>query len=83
MAARTKRDQVVAGVVSEFASQAKVVDMQIRRTPTLLAPPSVSLQYVSAQLTIGIRIETNPGAFGSQGIHDAFRTSARNSAFSG
>jgi hypothetical protein len=51
--AYAERDQVVEGVVAEIASRTKVMDVQIGRTATLLAPPSVSRQNLSAKIRIG------------------------------
>ncbi len=48
MTVRTKGDQVVATVVSKFASREEVVNLQIRGTPTLLAVPPVSLEDLAA-----------------------------------
>ena len=52
MTVRTERDQVFARVVSECASRTEVMDVQIRRTATLLAPPSISRKNLSAQLRV-------------------------------
>jgi hypothetical protein len=46
---RTERDQVFARVVSEFAPRSKVMDLQIHRTSTSLAPPSVSHQHLTVK----------------------------------
>lgn len=62
MAVRTERDQVFARVVSERASRTEVMDMQIRRTAALLAPPSISHENLPAKLRVSPSIQPKPWA---------------------
>jgi hypothetical protein len=57
MTVHTERDQVFARVVSECASRTEVMDVQIRRTATLLAPPAISCKNLSAKLRVGHSVQ--------------------------
>jgi len=63
MAFGAQRDEVVEGVVSEIASRMDVMDLQIRRAATPLAPPSVPHKNFPAKLRV------------SRPIHPKARTS--------
>lgn len=78
-----ERDQVSSGIISKQAPWADVMHLKIVRSSAALAAPPISLEHLLAQLMISIWREPNPRPFGSQRSHDALRTSARNSAFSG
>lgn len=52
MAIQAERDQIVEGVVSQITSQTDVMDMQIRRAATLLAPPPISRQHLAAKFRV-------------------------------
>lgn len=54
---RTKRDQVVEGVVREVASRTEAMDLQIRRTAALLAPPPISHKNLLAKLPVSHSIQ--------------------------
>ena len=79
----TEGNEVLAGIVAQQTPRTGVMYLKIVRAAAILAASPISLQYLSAQLTIGMRIEPKSRPFGSQGVHDAVCTSARNSAFSG
>ena len=70
-------------VISEQASRANVMDLEIVWASAALAPPSVSLQDLSTEFAVGIGIQPEPRSLRSYRVHDAFRTSSMNSAFSG
>jgi hypothetical protein len=46
MAVSAKTDQVLLGIVSEPASRLDVVNLELAKMPTVLAPPAVPLQYL-------------------------------------
>ena len=58
MTVHAKRDQVGDDIVSEFASRTEVMDLQIRRTATLLAPPSISHKDLLAKLRVGHSVQS-------------------------
>ena len=83
MAFVAERNEVLDDVISKQAPRAQVMNLEIVRTPTALTAPPISLEHLFAQMMIGIWGQPNPRPFGLQRGHDALRTSARNSAFSG
>jgi hypothetical protein len=46
MAARAERNQILAGIVALSAAEAKVVNLEMLRRATILAPPSIALKYL-------------------------------------
>lgn len=54
--------QVLLGVVSQSAACVEVVYLKISKVPTTLAAPSVPLQHLSAQSSIGFRAESHSRA---------------------
>ena len=78
-----ERDEVLDDVISKQAPWADVMHLKIVRSSAVLTAPLISLEHLLAQLVIGIWKEPSPRPFGPRRIHDASRTSARNSAFSG
>ena len=83
VASVAQRYKILVGIVSQQAPWAEVMNVEIVRDPAALAAPPISLEHLSAQMMIGVRSQPNPGPLGSQRSHDATRTSARNSTFSG
>lgn len=57
MAVQAERDQIVEGVVSEIASRTDVMNLQIRRTATLLAPPPVPHENLPPKLRVSCPIQ--------------------------
>lgn len=57
MTIHRERDQVVGGLVSEVASRTEVMDLQIRRTAALLAPPPISHKNLLAKLPVSHSIQ--------------------------
>ena len=49
--------QVLLGVVSQSAAWVDVVYVEISKAPAALAAPPVALQHLSAQCSIGRRVE--------------------------
>ncbi len=57
VAAGAECDQIFPDVVSEPASGMDVVDLEVGTTLAGLAAPTIPLQHVLAQLTIGLWVE--------------------------
>jgi len=57
MTVHAKRDQVGDDIVSEVAPRTDVMDLQIRRTAALLAPPSVPHENFPAKLRVSRPIQ--------------------------
>jgi hypothetical protein len=60
MAAITKGDKVLGDIIPEQASRANMVGLEIVWTSAVLTSPSVSLQDLSAQFAVGIRVQPKP-----------------------
>ena len=56
-----KGNQVGLGIVSESASWADVVDLEVSTTPAGLAAAAVTLQHLLAKSTVGLGVEAKPG----------------------
>jgi len=82
MTVHAKRDQVVDGIVSEFTSRTEVMDVQIRRTATLLTPPSISHKDLLAKLRVGHSVQSKPLASLAWLLHADFRRRDENICFS-
>ncbi len=76
-------DEVLLGVVAQSASWVDVVDLEVGRAAAALAAPAVALQYLLAQLTIGLRLKAEPGAAVDQTSHEALLSCSRNSCLCG
>jgi hypothetical protein len=66
MALRTQRHEIHCGIIALQAARSNVMDLQIGARTTVLAAPSISLQYVATQFLVRIRIEPKPRPLGSQ-----------------
>ena len=53
----TKSYQILGGVIAEAPARLNVMDLEILRSPTVLAAPTVPLQYLTPQEAIRSRIE--------------------------
>ncbi len=62
MTAGAEGNQVWLGVVSESTSWVDVVDLEVGRAAAVLAAPTIPLQHLVAQSTVGVRVEAEPGA---------------------
>jgi len=60
VAISAERDQVFVSVVTQSASRANVVDLEVIRSPTVLASPAVTLQHFGAEFAIRIWVEPQP-----------------------
>jgi hypothetical protein len=54
MTANTNGDQVLHVVMAELASSLLVVNLQVVDGPAIPAAPSVTVQHLSVQLSIGL-----------------------------
>jgi len=73
MTVHAKRDQVVDGIVSEFTSRTEVMDVQIRRTATLLTPPSISYENLPVELRVSRPIQLKARTSLPKRAHADFR----------
>ncbi len=78
VASHAESDQVLFGIFSQPAPRLDVVNLQVRRPPTALAAPAISLQHLLAQLTIGLRVEAEAWAAREQASHEAFLSCSKN-----
>jgi hypothetical protein len=78
MTIRAKRDQIFMRVVPEVASRSDVMDFEILRTATLLAPPAIPHQNLPVKLCVRRTIQLTPRTFLAQRAHAGFRRSAQN-----
>jgi hypothetical protein len=62
MALAAEGHKILWGIVAQQTSRSDVVHLEGVRAATALAVPSISLQYLSAQLTIGMQVEPNSWA---------------------
>ncbi len=60
MAACAQGDEIMLSVVSELAPRVDVMNVEFTRTPAALAAPAVPLQYLLAQLFIGLGVKPKP-----------------------
>ncbi len=81
VAADAERNQILLGVVSQSAAWVDVVYVEISKEPAALAAPSVPLQDLSAQSSVGFRLEPLPRAFWSERHHEAFPICSRKCCF--
>jgi len=82
MAVHTEGDQVVEGIVSEIASRMDVMDLQIRRTAALLAPPSVPHENFPAKLRVSRPIQPKARTSLPKHAHADLRRRDENVCFS-
>ena len=71
-------DEVGLGVVAEAAPGMYVVNLEIGRAAAVLAAPGVPLQYLLAELAIGLGIELEAWAAREQASHEAFLSCSKN-----
>jgi hypothetical protein len=60
MAAITEGDEVLGDIISQRASRADVMDLEIVWASAVLASPSVALQDLLAKFAVGIGIQPKP-----------------------
>jgi hypothetical protein len=83
MAANAQRNEVCFGIVSEAAARVDVVNLKVSETSTILAPPSVPLEHLAPQFSIGPWAKLESRASVMRPAHDATRVRSRNSCFWG
>jgi hypothetical protein len=52
-----ERNEIFVGIVTQLAARLKVVNLQIFRSSTALAAPSVALKHLAAQPSIRFRLK--------------------------
>ena len=72
MAVVAEGDQVDLRIVSELAPGADVVNLETVPSAAELTAPSVALENLPTQSSIGFRVEPQPGAFWAKRGHEAF-----------
>jgi hypothetical protein len=60
MTASAERDEIPFGICSERAARLYMVYLEIRETSAVLTSPSVALENLAAELSIGFGVETPP-----------------------
>jgi hypothetical protein len=60
VASVTERNEVFLDITSQQASPADVMDLEIIGAAAVLTSPSVSLQDLSTQFAVGIRVQPKP-----------------------
>lgn len=58
MTASTKRDEIPFGVFPQQATRAHMVHLEIRATSAFLTSPSITLENLAAEFSIGFGVET-------------------------
>ncbi len=61
MACAAKSDDIFLQIPSELAAPLHMMNLQLCRTPTLLASPAIALEYLLAKLLIGMPVQAQPG----------------------
>jgi len=79
MAADAEGNQVLTGVVAQLTAEAKVVNLEMLRGATILAPPAIALEYLRAKSTISGRFEPQSGSPHWKGFHYRLSICWRNS----
>jgi hypothetical protein len=59
------------------------MNLEIVHRPPALTAPSISPQHLFMQFSISLLIESEPRAFGADGVHEAVRALSRNSCLLG
>ena len=73
VALSAQRYQILFLVATRLAAELEVVHLQVLHASADLAAPAVALQHLPMQLAVALRIEPKSGAFGADGLHEAFR----------
>jgi len=81
MAVGTQRDEIRFSVVTELAPRADVMNLKVRKTAAVLAPPPIPLEDLAPQYPIGSWAELESRPLGTRPLHEAVRICSRNSAF--
>lgn len=57
VARRTERNEILFGIVSQFASEPEVMHLKLVRCSTILAMPAVAIEHPAAKLAIRFRLK--------------------------
>jgi hypothetical protein len=79
MAGTTKGDEIFFHIPSQQAARPHMMNLQIFGTSASLAPPAIALEHSMAKLPVSIPLQTKPGLFWDEWIHDAFGIRSKNS----
>jgi hypothetical protein len=69
MAISAERDQIFVCVVTQPASRANVMDLEMIGGPAVLAPPAVALQHFGVELSIRIWFQSKSWSLRSEVTH--------------
>jgi hypothetical protein len=58
--ASTKRNEIPFGIFPQQATRIHMMNLKIGRKTAALTPPSVALENLAAEFSIGFRVETPP-----------------------
>ena len=83
VAISTERDQVFVSVVTQSASRANVVDLEVIGSTAILASPAVALQHLGAESAIRIWIQPKSWSPRLEITHCSFSICFTNSVFCG
>jgi hypothetical protein len=78
----TKGDQVFFGVVSQLASEADMVNLEIERATASLAVPTVSRQDPLAKPLIGLKVQPETRLLRAEFPHEGAPICSENLCFS-
>jgi hypothetical protein len=81
VAISAERDQIFAGVVTQPAARANVMDLETIGTTAVLASPSIPFEHFGAEPAVGILVEAKPRPSLPNRFHAVFSTCRRNSIF--
>jgi len=77
MARGTEGDQILSSVIAQSASWLNVMDLKIFHAPAQLASPAVSLQNLTANLAISLKIKPQAWSFREDPFQMVACTSSR------
>ena len=83
VAISTERDQVFVSVVTQSASRANVVDLEVIGSTAVLASPAITFQHFDAKFAIRICVEPKSRSSRQEIIHRTLSICSTNSIFCG
>ena len=60
VASGAEGDQILLRIVSQLAARIDVVNLELGKTPTVLAAPAITLQHPKVELLVSLRLEPPP-----------------------
>ena len=81
MTLRTEGQEIMTGIIPLMAPALQVVNLQVRKRATRLAPPTVPLQNLLAQALVEFLSKPNPRSLGMKLDH-GFQQPAPKTSFS-